>query len=331
MNVESDELSVMRIAPTLSENSSSAIQGTVACTLGDHPLRSLAPSECLFQIGDRPTQPYRVECGSLCHYMRRDDGSIEIIEFAFPGDIIGFAHLGTHVSTACATMQSSVSVLPAEEFEFALKTDAHLAARVAAMADREFDYLRARALLTNDDSPIARVASYFAAISGVNANEGRDARLITEEISTGVVADILQMSPDRLAASLTELERRSLIQLTATGLRIVDADALKAFSDAASRPACRPQKVGTRARSRSMRSPMTAAEQRAFNDGLQAALLAICVEGGEDTPLCLNTGGDACLGCSNLPTRQKQLCARIKSLRYGWTVGADIAMENAPS
>jgi hypothetical protein len=79
-----------------------------------------------------------------------------------------------------------------------------------------------------------------------------------------------------------------------------------------------------------MRSPMTAAERRAFNDGLQAALLAICVERGEDVPLCSNTGRDVCLGCSNLPNKQKQLCARIKSLRYGPTVRADIAMENAP-
>jgi hypothetical protein len=65
-----------------------------------------------------------------------------------------------------------------------------------------------------------------------------------------------------------------------------------------------------------MHFPMTAAEQRAFNDGLQAALLAICVERGEDVPLYSNTGNDVCLGCSNLPNKQKQLCARIKSLRY---------------
>jgi hypothetical protein len=72
-----------------------------------------------------------------------------------------------------------------------------------------------------------------------------------------------------------------------------------------------------------MRSPMTAAERRAFNDGLQAALLAICVEGGEDTPLCSSTGSDICLGCSNQPNKQKQLCARIKSLHCGPTAGAD--------
>jgi CRP/FNR family transcriptional regulator len=317
----------MPIAHTLSQSSRSTIQGTAGCML--EPLRLLAPSEYLFQEGDKLAQPYRVERGSLCHYTRRDDGSPEIIELVFPGDIIGFVHLGTHISTARATMESAVRALPAKEFEMALKADAHLAARVAAMADREFDYRRAHAILSSDDRPVARVASYLAAISSANAHEGRDARLIREETSSPVVADALQMSPDRLAASLAELERRSLIQLTATGLRIVDADALQAFSEAAARPACH-RKRDSRLRSGVMRSPMTAAERRAFNDGLQAALLAICVEGGEDTPLCSNTGSDVCLGCSNLPNKQKQLCARIKSLRYGRTVGGDIAMENAP-
>jgi len=72
-----------------------------------------------------------------------------------------------------------------------------------------------------------------------------------------------------------------------------------------------------------MRSPMTAAEQRAFNDGLQSALLAICVERGEDVLLCSDSGSDVCLGCSNLPNKQKQLYARIKSLRFrpdGWPI-----------
>ena len=266
-------------------------------------------------------QPYRVERGSLCHYTRRDDGHPEIIELVFPGDIIGFAHLGTHISTARATMESAVRALPTMEFELALKADAHLAARVAAMADREFEYRRA--ILSS--RPVARVASYLAAIVGANAHEGRDARLIREETSCPVVADALQMSRDTLAVSLTELERRSLIQLTATGLRIVDADALQAFSEAAPRPAC-PRKLDPITRSGVMRSPMTAAERRAFNDGLRQ-LLAICVKGGEDTPLCSNTGSDVCFGCSNLPNKQEQLCARIKSLRYGRPGDGEIAIE----
>ena len=197
----------MQNAPTLGEVPRNIVNGTAPCALRTR-LRSLAPGEYLFQSGDRPTQPYRIERGSLCHYTRRDDGSLEIIEFVFAGDIIGFAHLGTYIGTARATMLSSVSVLPAEEYEFALKADAHLAARVAGMADREFDYLRSR-VLRSGNTPAVRVASYLAAISGMNAHEGRDASLITDEISSALLADSLQMSIDRLAASLSSWNTRA--------------------------------------------------------------------------------------------------------------------------
>jgi hypothetical protein len=64
-----------------------------------------------------------------------------------------------------------------------------------------------------------------------------------------------------------------------------------------------------------MSARLTAAERRAFNDGLQAALLAICIEKTEASPLCQATGDDVCLGCSNLPAKQQQLIARIKALQ----------------
>ena len=70
-------------------------------------------------------------------------------------------------------------------------------------------------------------------------------------------------------------------------------------------------------RSKAMPARVTAAERRAFNDGLQAALLAIYVEKAEDSPLCPNADNDVCLGCQNLPKKQKQMLARIKVLKEG--------------
>jgi len=61
---------------------------------------------------------------------------------------------------------------------------------------------------------------------------------------------------------------------------------------------------------------MTAAERRAFNDGLQAALLAISIKEIEESPLCPATGDDVCLGCMNLPEKKRQMIARIKALQY---------------
>ena len=67
---------------------------------------------------------------------------------------------------------------------------------------------------------------------------------------------------------------------------------------------------------RGSRWSMSPAEQRAFNDGLQAALLAVCIMKADNSPLGSNGGDDVCVGCENLSRKQDQLVARIKSLQY---------------
>lgn len=197
------------------------------------PVRTLAPGEILFQTGDTRSRMYRVERGALCHYYRWDDGSHEIIEFAFPGDIVGFGHLDEHVSTAQAIAETSVSFVSPEEFEREVDRDGQLASRAAAADDREFDFLRMQAVNAGRDKPVERVASFLSALSHLSAMEGRDPTLVTDEIPSGFVADHLDMTLDSLARALRELERRGMVQPTQEGLRIADVEALEKFASAA--------------------------------------------------------------------------------------------------
>ena len=120
----------------------------------EYPTRALATGDVLFQTGDTHAQLYRVESGAICHYIGWDDGSHEIIEFAFPGDIIGFGHLEAHISTARAVVATTVSLVSEQDFQRALETDGQLAARYAAASDREFDHLRARAIKMGHGKPL---------------------------------------------------------------------------------------------------------------------------------------------------------------------------------
>jgi CRP/FNR family transcriptional regulator len=196
-------------------------------------VRRLARGETLFHAGDRREQLFRVERGALCHYLRWDDGHHEVIEFAFPGDIIGFGHLSQHTTTAQAAAKTIVSPISEEEFEQLLKTDGQLAARFAAAGDREFEFMRARSIDSNRGKPVKRVASFLAAMSRLSADEGRDPNVITDEFSSGVVAEHLHMSLDALAKVLRELQAQGMVAEAGKGLRIVDIDALETFADAA--------------------------------------------------------------------------------------------------
>lgn len=196
-------------------------------------VRRLARGEILFQCGTPRVQLYRVERGALCHYLRWDDGRHEVIEFAFPGDIIGFGHLAEHTSTAQAAAKTIVSLVSVEEFERLLGRDGQLAARYAAAADREFDYLRVRAIEMGRGKPAKRVASFLAALARLGASEGRDPKLVTDEFSSVAVAEQLDLSLDTLSGVLRDLESRGLVSAAQQGLRIRDLEALERFADAA--------------------------------------------------------------------------------------------------
>jgi CRP/FNR family transcriptional regulator len=196
-------------------------------------VRSLARSEILFQTGDKRGKLYRVESGALCHYLRWEDGRREIVEFAFPGDIVGFGHLRSYVSTAQAMVETTVSLVSEKEFDALLDSDGQLAARFAAAGDREFDYLREVTVKADQGRPIERVASFLSALSHMSEVEGGDPALVAGEITSGEVAEHLDLTMDMLVAALRELERRGMVTASANGrLQIRDLPALEKLAAA---------------------------------------------------------------------------------------------------
>ncbi len=85
---------------------------TADTTDADNGFRTLAAGEMLFREGEARSHVYRVEKGSICLFKQRADGSQDVIEFAFPGDLVGLGYLDNHVSGAQATMETSLT-LPA--------------------------------------------------------------------------------------------------------------------------------------------------------------------------------------------------------------------------
>jgi CRP-like cAMP-binding protein len=101
---------------------------------------------------------------------------------------------------------------------------------MAEASDREFDYLRNRALKAKSRSPIERVANFFLAIAGINASEGRDPLIVTGNVSSGDVAERLDMSIDTLADALLSLRQGGLIDVSDHVLRIRNIAGLESMT-----------------------------------------------------------------------------------------------------
>ncbi len=195
-------------------------------------LQNVATGAMLFQAGEERTL-YRVEKGAICHYVLWADGRHEVIEFAFPGDIIGLGHLDVHSTTAQAMVDTVVSLVSEDELKDALAHDDRVSFRLTAAVEREFDYLRDRTIAEASITPTARVANLLLAISSMNSREGRNGHFISDDLTAGFVAERLDMSIENLTAALLNLKTQGAIKEAPGGLEIVSRMKLERMADAA--------------------------------------------------------------------------------------------------
>jgi CRP/FNR family transcriptional regulator len=194
-------------------------------------VRLLAVNELLFGIGEPKSELYVVETGALAVYEPRWNGHRAVIEFAFPGDIIGLGFLETHTCSARATMETCVQCLPLSAQDELFADDPRTQAKLADAIEREVDFLRESSVRFSRQNPLGRLAAFLLTLSRENEQEGRDPTVLMQPLHCGVVADFLALSIDRLGSLLVQLERRGLIEpCSPQGLRLINIGALEGLA-----------------------------------------------------------------------------------------------------
>lgn len=202
-----------------------------AATAPDRTRRMISHGESLFTPGAPRAAAYRVETGALCHYVVWPDGSHDVIEFVFPGDIVGLGSLGEHMSTAQAMVDTSVVAITRDELESALQSDAALATRMASAADREFDYLRRRALQPGLRPVLNRVAAYLIATAGSACRNG-ETHLSLGDDGLKAMSAMLEIPSGKLKEAFADLLTRGLLAERDGYMVISDFATLEALADA---------------------------------------------------------------------------------------------------
>lgn len=195
-------------------------------------LQTVATGTALFRPGD-DRRVYRVETGSFSHFMHWQGGRHEVLEFVFPGDVIGIGHLSIHVSSAHAMEDSVVSILGEAEFRQEVQSDDVLALRLTAAAEREFDYVGGQARRMAAVKPDVRLASYLSVLARMNDREGRGPTFISDTNCTPYIAELLEVDVSTLAKALANLHKHGLVSPVEGGINVVDVAALERFADAA--------------------------------------------------------------------------------------------------
>ncbi len=198
----------------------------------DRPIQYLSPHEILFDENDPKTHLLMVESGVICISSTKVDGSREIIELVFPGNVIGLGFLKHHIHRAVAVVEASVSYWPHSSFDLLTEHLPSTHERHALATEREFAHRRKLILGGRSLDPVKRLASFLLVISSLNEVEGRDPHLIIESPPSGVVAGYLKLDMDTLSDALAELGRRNLIAFAPPqGVRLLDIDGLRELAD----------------------------------------------------------------------------------------------------
>ena len=191
-------------------------------------LQRLSVNELLFGMGEPKSHLYMVKSGALVVYEPRWNGHRAVIEFAFPGDIIGLGFLETHTCCARAVSKSRVRCLPLSAQDELATGNPQTQSRLADAIEREIEFVRESSVRFSRQNPLGRLAAFLLALSRENQDEGRDPTLLSQPLECGIVADFLALSVDRLGSLLVELERRGLIEPLGTeGLRLTNRAGLE--------------------------------------------------------------------------------------------------------
>lgn len=194
--------------------------------------RTLATGEVLFRAGERKTHVYRVEAGVVCGYWQQPAGGRRDVGFSFVGDVVGLGGLDKHVVTAEANAETVVQCLPRADLDDLMIADGRLAARHGDATEVEMALLKEGLVAQGRANTLERVAALLTVLSFNNCPEGRQADLISDDITCGFVADQLGLEVGTLEQALLGLGRLGLIEPQPGGaLRLRDRRALERLAE----------------------------------------------------------------------------------------------------
>jgi CRP/FNR family transcriptional regulator len=181
-------------------------------------VRRLRAKEHVFCEGDEREHVFRVEEGVIAVYKTLPDGRRQIIDFAYPGDLIGLGVIGEHVLSAQATVPSKVRCLAAAALERIAETDAGLALKLYKAVCQELAATRNLLVTVGQRSAIERVAAFLISLLRRTAAEG--AATINLAMRRSDIADLLGLTIETVSRTLTKLRGMGVIDLEQGATRV---------------------------------------------------------------------------------------------------------------
>jgi CRP/FNR family transcriptional regulator len=180
----------------------------------DHgQLRRIEAKELLFAEGDTVSHVYKIETGVLALFRVLADGRRQVLEFAYPGDIVGLGVDNEYTMNAQAVKPTRVRCLSMAVLRHSAASDPDLAFKLYDTMARELAATRDLMLTTGQRSAMERVASFLLAFSRRNQRKGQNPANIDLPMTRADIGDFLGLTIETVSRTFTKLKLMRLIEL----------------------------------------------------------------------------------------------------------------------
>lgn len=194
-------------------------------------LRTFEAKEHLYRDGDRATHVYKIEAGHACIYRMVADGRRQVLDFAYPGDLIGLGSIGNHHASALATTRTRVRCLPVGDLRQIVMSDAKLGFKLYETMSRALAGAQELIFTVSQRNASERLAAFLVALAHRNERSGECCTEFVLPMTRTDIADFLGLTIETVSRTMTKFRADGLIDVSQCVLvKILDAPALAALA-----------------------------------------------------------------------------------------------------
>jgi CRP/FNR family nitrogen fixation transcriptional regulator len=186
--------------------------------------RTVAKDEEIFAEGERPAFIYKVVSGAVRTFKLLSDGRRQIDAFHLPGDIFGIETGEEHRFTAEALGDATIVLYRRSSFGALALDCGELSQQIVSAMMRSLEQAQNHMLLLGRKNALEKVATFLLVLAKRISKDDR----IDLPMSRLDMADHLGLTIETISRSLTQLERKGIIDLPTHRLIVLrDKEALE--------------------------------------------------------------------------------------------------------
>lgn len=180
--------------------------------------RRLSKGQTLICDGEAAENCFELVRGIVRVYKILSDGRRQIVDFLFPGDILGLPSGDASTCSADAVTDTVVRVFRRSALERIARHEPKLARILWDAFNRELQAAQAHIVLLGRKTAAERVASFFLALLHRKTEPELDGRMLWMPISQSDIADYLGLTTETVNRVIAQLREMAVIATPSRGL-----------------------------------------------------------------------------------------------------------------